>query len=348
MCSEQACGKAIAKASEYKSSTFLYSINPIFYLVAYLSAHPHPYLYFLSWPFSITLRRVSSCQSLLSSRFLLPPPSLSAVSLPPSISRLHSSPLPLPSSSHLSSLKLTVPEERGHLRTKWRISRQLCAHSLRWPSIIHSLLPPPFSLSPSSLCPFHLSPPSPPLPLCCFFTPRLRVRLPLSIPVIPSFKPFLFLFLLSPSSNNPLLDAFNTLAYSSDHRSTIFTPTASAEQLLTSTSLTYCFFLLCLPMSPSFSCVSPKIDDSPPQGEWACLKMHEVMRPSFLLSLLSSPPNSAATSARGFPPIPGSQRPPPNQTAFSPLPALVRTAECDVWRSAGRQCDKWHCWGPAT
>lgn len=42
---------------------------------------------------------------------------------------------------------------------------------------------------------------------------------------------------------------------------------------------------LCLLMSPSFSCVSPKIDDSPPQGEWACLKMHEVMRPSFLLLL---------------------------------------------------------------
>lgn len=58
-------------------------------------------------------------------------------------------------------------------------------------------------------------------------------------------------------------------------------------------------------MSSSFSCASPKIDDSPPQGEWACLKMHEVMRPSFLL-LLSIPLSSqlflltaAASSARG-------------------------------------------------
>ena len=59
-------------------------------------------------------------------------------------------------------------------------------------------------------------------------------------------------------------------------------------------------------MSSSFSCVSPKIDDSPPQGEWACLKMHEVMRPSFLLLLspsLFSPQlfllTAAATSVSG-------------------------------------------------
>lgn len=64
----------------------------------------------------------------------------------------------LSSSFHLSILELTVPEGRGHLRTKWRISRQLCAHSLRWPSIIHSLLPPLFPLSIFSL-PFS-SPPT--------------------------------------------------------------------------------------------------------------------------------------------------------------------------------------------
>ena len=54
----------------------------------------------------------------------------------------------------------------------------------------------------------------------------------------------------------------------------------------------------------------PKIDDSPPQGEWACLKMHEVMRPSFLLPLslslspslfLSSFLTAAATSGKRLP-----------------------------------------------
>lgn len=87
------------------------------------------------------------CLFLPNSPFFSPPslPLLSA-SLPPSLF----SPLPLsPGLSSvllpsLLSLELTVPEGRGHLRTKWRISRQLCAHSLRWPSIIHSLLPPPF------------------------------------------------------------------------------------------------------------------------------------------------------------------------------------------------------------
>lgn len=112
-------------------------------------------------------------------------------------------------------------------------------------------------------------------------------------------------------------------------------------------------------MSPSFSCVSPKIDDSPPQGEWVCLKMHEVMRPSFSLPLSLSlslhPPSqrlllmAAATSARGFPAFLSDHRPPPNQTALSlPFPALVRMAECDVWRSPGRQRDKWCRWGAAT
>lgn len=37
--------------------------------------------------------------------------------------------------------------------------------------------------------------------------------------------------------------------------------------------------------SPSFSCGSPKIDDSSPPAAWACLKMHEVMRANF-----SAPP----------------------------------------------------------
>lgn len=87
----------------------------------------------------------------------------------------------LPSLFRLFPLELTVPEGRGHLRTKWRISRQLCAHSLRWPSIIHC---------PPAL-PHHHPPPSvfghalficacrlPPFPLRCFFTLRLRVSLP--------------------------------------------------------------------------------------------------------------------------------------------------------------------------
>lgn len=119
-----------------------YTINPIFCLVAYLSASP-PHLSFLSWLLFITLRRVSSCQTLLSS----PPHHCHCSlhhSLPLSFLPSLSPPACLPSSFHLSSLELTVPEGRGHLRTKWRISRQLCAHSLRWPSIIHSLLPPPF------------------------------------------------------------------------------------------------------------------------------------------------------------------------------------------------------------
>lgn len=88
------------------------------------------------------------------------PTAATALRITPSLSSLSPTAC-LPSSFHLSSLKLTVPEGRGHLRTKWRISRQLCAHSLRWPSIIHSLLPPPFPslrlpsalfISPCRLC----------------------------------------------------------------------------------------------------------------------------------------------------------------------------------------------------
>lgn len=52
------------------------------------------------------------------------------------------SPAPKPNPpTRLLSLRLSVPEGRGGLRTKWRISRQLCAHTLRWPSIIHALPP---------------------------------------------------------------------------------------------------------------------------------------------------------------------------------------------------------------
>lgn len=92
------------------------------------------------------------------------PPSLPLLSpsLPPA---LYLSLACLPSSRR-SSLKLTVPEGRGHLRTKWRISRQLCAHSLRWPSIIHSLRSPPF--------------PSLHLHSALFISPR-RLRLYLSV-----------------------------------------------------------------------------------------------------------------------------------------------------------------------
>lgn len=137
----QACGKAIAKASEYKSSTFLYTINPIFPPCSASVCIPStPPLHVL------TVFRHSPTVSLPAKlSFPLPffsPPSLPLLSpsLPPA---LHLSLACLPSFRR-SSLKLTVPEGRGHLRTKWRISRQLCAHSLRWPSIIHSLLSPPF------------------------------------------------------------------------------------------------------------------------------------------------------------------------------------------------------------
>lgn len=123
----------------------------------------------------------------------------------------------LPSSFHLASLKLTVPEGRGHLRTKWRISRQLCAHSLRWPSIIHSLLPPPFSLS-IFILPFSS------LPAVAAFTSLLLLHtviacLPLSLlfpPLSPSPPPPVFSYPLLLMS---LLDAFNTLALS-----TVFSP----------------------------------------------------------------------------------------------------------------------------
>lgn len=79
-----------------------YTINPIFCLVAYLSASP-PHLSFLSWLLFITLRRVSSCQTLLSS----PPHHCHCSlhhSLPLSFLPSLSPPACLPSSFHLSSL----------------------------------------------------------------------------------------------------------------------------------------------------------------------------------------------------------------------------------------------------
>lgn len=67
-----------------------------------------------------------------------------SASPPPCCPEHFPSPTAPPSSSlHLLLQRLTVPEGRGHLRTKWRISRQLCAHTLRWPSIIHLPYPPP-------------------------------------------------------------------------------------------------------------------------------------------------------------------------------------------------------------
>lgn len=75
----------------------------------------------------------------------------------------------------------------------------MCTHSLWWPSIIHSLLPPSSSSSfsppsPSPLWPLHLSPLSPSLPLLLFFrtVPARQAR---SVPVTHSFKPFLGSFL---------------------------------------------------------------------------------------------------------------------------------------------------------
>lgn len=66
MCSERARGKAIAEASEYKSSTFHYAINPIFSLVAYLSASS-PRRSSLSRPFSIIFPLPNSALLSLSS-----------------------------------------------------------------------------------------------------------------------------------------------------------------------------------------------------------------------------------------------------------------------------------------
>lgn len=138
--------KAIAIASEYKSNFFSFflknTINLISCLVAHLSATP-PHISntppFCPVCFPSLLPVPLPAKLSLSSSLLLP---LLCASLLPSL--LSSPPTCLPSSFHLSSLKLTVPKGRGHLRTKWGISRQLCAHSLRWPSIIHSLLTPPF------------------------------------------------------------------------------------------------------------------------------------------------------------------------------------------------------------
>lgn len=143
------CGKAIASASEQGSSTPLHAVSPIASLVARLSASPPP-----------------CC------------PECFPISLHYTTPATHTH----PPSIRLLLLGLTVPQGRGHLRTKWRISRQLCAHTLWWPSIIHSPLPP-------SCPPHHL------LHCGLFICPRCRRRYLLcqahSIPVMPSFKPFL-------------------------------------------------------------------------------------------------------------------------------------------------------------
>lgn len=193
----------------------------------------------------------------LSSLPLLP---LFSTPLPPPLFLLSfSPPACLPSSFHLSSLKLTVPEGRGHLRTKWRISRQLCAHSLRWPSIIHSLLPPPFPslhlhsalfISPCRLCLY--------LSVASSHRDCVSASLALSISVIPSFNRLNPLFPLSPSFNVPP-GCLYTLAHTSDHHSTIFSPShpyciSPAAPYLHFTNLLLLFPSVssCLPLSHAF------------------------------------------------------------------------------------------------
>lgn len=238
---------------------FLNTINLISCLVAHLSATP-PHISNIPpfCPVCFPSFLAASLPAALSSPPPLPP--LCASLLP---SLLFSPPACLPSSFHLSSLKLTVPKGRGHLRTKWGISRQLCAHSLRWPSIIHSLLTPPF--------------PSLHLHSALFIAP-CRLRLYFSVPffflkisrlhvcflhypllplprLIPFFPLLLFLPLLL-----CLLDAFNhsrTLLRPSLHH---FLPALAPhlyQQLLNSTSLTnsfsfplsarVSFFFMCFP-----------------------------------------------------------------------------------------------------
>lgn len=145
-------------------------------------------------------------------------PFLSLSSLPsrptfnPCLSHSVSPFCPLPNflpSFHFPSLHPTVPEGRGHLRTKWRINRQLCAHSLRWPSIIHSLLPPLPSLHLRSAC--FISP----CRQCRYLLPfHTKIAcLSFSVPVILSFKPFLLL-------QKSTLDSYSTLAHSFNHHFT--------------------------------------------------------------------------------------------------------------------------------
>lgn len=312
-----------------------YTINPIFYLVACLSASP-PHLSntHTHTPPPCPNRFPSLFAASLPAKLSLPlaffsPTPATTLCVTPSHSFLLSLPQSLPSFlppsiSSLSSWQDLREEATCGPRGE---SANSCVHTLSGGLQLFNHSPSSFSFPPSSLCPFHLSLPSLPLPLRCFFTLRLRVSLSPSIPVIPTFNPCLLSLLLFPPLL-PILNAFNTLPHSSDHHSInppppTHTPTTSAHQLLNSTSLTYSFSF---PLSPrvSFSCVSPKIDDSSPQGEWACLKMHEVMRPSFLLLLSLSLSLRNSFFWRQQPPLwvashwsQAVQRPPPNQTSLS-------------------------------
>lgn len=168
---------------------------------------------------------------------------------------------------------------------------------------------------------FNYSPLAPSLRLCpCPFHPRLPfaavtslllfhteiVCQPLSICVSLSFRPLPFL--VSPISCPLIIPAGHLQALTHSLSlppsfSPPITPScigpAAPDLLFTNqlplffpTCLSPLVFLLltCSPFLP------PKIDDSLPQGEWACLKMHEVTRPTFLpfllLLLLLLPPPS--------------------------------------------------------
>lgn len=118
--------------------------------------------------------------------------------------------------SCLSSLELTVPEGRGHLRTKWGISRQLCAHSLRWPSIIHSLLPPPSLHLHSAL---FISPHG-----CCLYLSHSLFFTEIACHPIQRHSPQLSSSLPPPPPLFPLLPFPFLLFFSSEHHSIILFP----------------------------------------------------------------------------------------------------------------------------
>lgn len=229
-CSRHARRKAIARASEHESTTFLPAINPIVSLAAHLPASP-PRGAFASRPFSVTLQRASPCQTLLSSRFFLPLIAATVLPVTPS------TPPPLP--QYLREEATCGPSGE---------SADSCVHTLSGGLQLFthfSLLP--FRSSPSSRCP----PPSLPLPLCCLFTPRWRVGPSPSLlfpPSSPSFPCF--------SSTCPLIIPAGRLQLSDPllrpSLRHFLTSTASAQQLLTSTSLTNSVFPFCLLMSPSF------------------------------------------------------------------------------------------------
>lgn len=111
--------------------------------------------------------------------------------------------------------------------------------------------------------------------------------------------------------------------------------------LFSPTRLSPLVFLLltCCPLLP------PKIDDSSPQGEWACLKMHKVMRPTLFLFLLllllplPSPPPPLEASCRSS----ASATPPDHADTYCPKPPNVVLGTAKLWRSAGGQLDKWCC-----